>query len=553
MVRRFNAKQKSKHVIIPPCKYYFSIIPSKNIHNSISPELQEGHIDELNEQSGFFTKLEESILKEGIINPILVSIGWAPPAIINRLPKEAQDNFENEFICFCQGGSRLLIAQKYNMDIPCIVSDFTGKLSNQIELDDKGIANCFKTSQVKIVRGGKGLVIKNLANHHLVVKEKKVMVKKRKLNGFITKFSFVKARKIKNPIEPDKNRMQRLNKETGFFDKLEASILKDGMRNPIVINAYIENDEIILENRYGGSRLMFAQKHDMDIACVIADFDNIFPEAEIVESKDIKSKFLDAPRHIIYKPHGLNISGCEDYHLKIRKIMDTVSIICVKWGTKYSPEYVNILRAMVKRNLSLPHKFFCYTDDPDGLRDDIEIVKIEDKLHGWWNKLLLFQKEIPGVVGKTLYLDLDVIIVNPIDELFQFDENFVIIEDWMYTVQRRRPTTTVYNSSVFVFEVGGNQHVWDNFNKDRKQVLRDNPGDQDFITKQIPDAAFFPNGWCRSFKWGYHYDELFYDFDNGLNDETKIVVFHGSPNPPEAINGFKRYPPQPWIKKYWKE
>ena len=97
MVRRFNAKQKSKHVIIPPCKYYFSIIPSKNIHNSISPELQEGHIDELNEQSGFFTKLEESILKEGIINPILVSIGWAPPAIINRLPKEAQDNFENEF------------------------------------------------------------------------------------------------------------------------------------------------------------------------------------------------------------------------------------------------------------------------------------------------------------------------------------------------------------------------------------------------------------------------------------------------------------------------
>ncbi len=230
-----------------------------------------------------------------------------------------------------------------------------------------------------------------------------------------------------------------------------------------------------------------------------------------------------------------------------------VNVVCVKWGDKYSSQYVNILQAMVKRNLSIPHKFFCFTEDPTGLNDDIEILPFTEKLHGWWNKVALFKSEIPGLTGKTLYLDLDVVIVNPIDELFQFEEEFVIIHDWMYTITRRRPAAMVYNSSVFVYEAGKLPHVWENFDKDRKQNMSSNPGDQDYITKQMPNAKIFPDGWCRSFKWGYHYKELFYDFDAGLNDETKIVVFHGSPNPPEAIPGWKRYPPQPWIANHWKE
>ena len=32
-------------------------------------------------------------------------------------------------------------------------------------------------------------------------------------------------------------------------------------------------------------------------------------------------------------------------------------IICMKWGTKYGPEYVNRLRSMVRRHLKRPHRF----------------------------------------------------------------------------------------------------------------------------------------------------------------------------------------------------
>ena len=41
-------------------------------------------------------------------------------------------------------------------------------------------------------------------------------------------------------------------------------------------------------------------------------------------------------------------------------------ILCMKWGTKYGPEYVNRLYAMVRRHLSGDFNFVCLTDDSQG-------------------------------------------------------------------------------------------------------------------------------------------------------------------------------------------
>ena len=41
----------------------------------------------------------------------------------------------------------------------------------------------------------------------------------------------------------------------------------------------------------------------------------------------------------------------------------TRHILCMKWGTKYGPEYVNRLYAMVRRHLSGDFRFVCLTDD----------------------------------------------------------------------------------------------------------------------------------------------------------------------------------------------
>ena len=48
-------------------------------------------------------------------------------------------------------------------------------------------------------------------------------------------------------------------------------------------------------------------------------------------------------------------------------------ILCMKWGTKYGPEYVNRLYAMVRRHLSGDFRFVCLTDDSTGIRSEVPV------------------------------------------------------------------------------------------------------------------------------------------------------------------------------------
>ncbi|CAC9594638.1 PMID: 11481431 [uncultured Gammaproteobacteria bacterium] len=53
--------------------------------------------------------------------------------------------------------------------------------------------------------------------------------------------------------------------------------------------------------------------------------------------------------------------------------MDSVNIICMKWGDKFPAEYVNRLYGMVSHNLSLPFRFVCFTENDSGIRNEVEI------------------------------------------------------------------------------------------------------------------------------------------------------------------------------------
>ncbi len=95
------------------------------------------------------------------------------------------------------------------------------------------------------------------------------------------------------------------------------------------------------------------------------------------------------------------------------------NVVCVKWGDKFTPEHVNRLYRMAKKNISLPFTFYCYTENPIGLVDEIKIIPFDESLDlkAWWWKLTLFQKnDRPN--GINLYLDLDVVIQNNVDDIF---------------------------------------------------------------------------------------------------------------------------------------
>lgn len=131
---------------------------------------------------------------------------------------------------------------------------------------------------------------------------------------YVVKYGILPSNIIENTIEPTQERIDLLEELQGFFTKLEISVLGEGFRNPIVVDAH-SKDNIV--SRYGGSRLLVAHKHEMDIPCIVIDFNDVFPDLQILNNTaEIYASFKDRPKKIFYKPHGLNISGCQHIHLK---------------------------------------------------------------------------------------------------------------------------------------------------------------------------------------------------------------------------------------------
>ncbi len=202
-----------------------------------------------------------------------------------------------------------------------------------------------------------------------------------------------------------------------------------------------------------------------------------------------------------------------------------ISVVCVKWGTLYNADYVNILQKNVEANLRLPHKFICYTDDATGLNKKIEVRKLPDNLKGWWNKLYLFSQEYES---KVLYLDLDTILVGNIDKICNYNGEFAILRDFY------RPDG--YGSGVMMWKNGFGKHIWNQYVEEGYPEIEG--GDQAFIEKAHPDAdrlqTLFPGDFTSYKKHAREWPKK----------GSKVVCFHGTPKPHECKG---------WVRDFWKE
>lgn len=222
-------------------------------------------------------------------------------------------------------------------------------------------------------------------------------------------------------------------------------------------------------------------------------------------------------------------------------------VVCLKWGTKYSPEYVNNLYNMVKRNLSLDHEFICFTENNEGIDPNIRIESLPDlPVTGWWYKPYFLSSDLP-FDGTVLFLDLDLIIFRSIDKLFTYkpNNNFLIIRDFNRQV---RQNWDRMNSSVFRVTTGTHNALYKDFTSNIQVHTRRYPGDQDFMYKNIKDHAFWPDEWMQSYKWEMRgRDQL--AVINGKRTfkqpgtptilaDTSIAVFHGEPNIHDCIDAW---------------
>ena len=252
----------------------------------------------------------------------------------------------------------------------------------------------------------------------------------------------------------------------------------------------------------------------------------------------------------------------------------TQTVICMKWGTRYGPEYVNRLYSMVRRHTKRPTRLVCYTDDPTRLDAGVEtfplpyIVLPEKKSHKSasaplsklpWRKLSLWQKNLEGVTGEVLFLDLDTVITGSLDEFFDYEPgHFCVARNWT------QQNDNIGNTSIFRFPVGGHTYIYDRIMNDCEGVMSEHRNEQIYISREITGMKFWPAEWCLSFKsslipaW-----PLNFFIAPPLPAGTKVVAFPGKPDPDEAMEGrwplkhwyqalYKHVRPAPWIAEHWR-
>tara|TARA_R110000796_G_scaffold118532_1_gene232273 strand:+ start:507 stop:1187 length:681 start_codon:yes stop_codon:yes gene_type:complete len=224
-----------------------------------------------------------------------------------------------------------------------------------------------------------------------------------------------------------------------------------------------------------------------------------------------------------------------------------IDIVCLKWGNKFGPEYVNNLYSSIQRNTTTPFRFHCFTEDSTDLLPDVIIQELPELgVDGWWNKIYLFNDKLPFEIGAPImFIDLDTLITGNIDHIINYNLKTMIGLENFY-----RGT---FASGLLMWRHGAMSLAWDTFARDPQlQINQTTDGDQEYTAKFLPTATeyfqdLFPNQI-------YSYKQ---SCSKGLPPEARIVCYHGTPSIIESYtttvtNYDGVWGPQDWPLEHWR-
>ncbi len=217
-------------------------------------------------------------------------------------------------------------------------------------------------------------------------------------------------------------------------------------------------------------------------------------------------------------------------------------VVCINWGTKYGPPYINRLYAMVARNLTPPFRFTCFCDDPSGIRGEVDTQPLPEIGYdipkaktGIWGKSRLWGLRLGDLTGPVLFLDLDVVVTGSLDALFLHGDP----EGVVMARNPSNPLERLGQTSVFRFPVGKLAPLQKAFAENGAQIAADYRYEQRFVTKRAPGGVtFFPRRWVAHFRRDCRRAfPLNYVLPPKLPGGARVVIFAGHLSPRDAIAG----------------
>lgn len=220
-----------------------------------------------------------------------------------------------------------------------------------------------------------------------------------------------------------------------------------------------------------------------------------------------------------------------------------INVLCVKWGDKYSSEYVNRLYSMVRRNMEVPFDFYCYTDKTDGIHPDVKTIPITTGLEGVWPKLDLLDI---FDYGENIFFDLDVVILNPLERLCSVKTRTfsVLYSQWKegYLQPRARERfPTLYNSSIMKWSGNQGKEVYDYFIKHKEMILFKYVGIDRYLFNEPVQVDLLPTSIAYSYWQGVRF--LKDTTPEKLRDDYEVCILNHGPKNSEVDS---------WVGKYWR-
>lgn len=196
-----------------------------------------------------------------------------------------------------------------------------------------------------------------------------------------------------------------------------------------------------------------------------------------------------------------------------------IHVICSRWGTKYPVEYVNKLHDMVARHIRADFKFYCQTDDTDGMCPWIEQLPFLEDLpestpqamaaSGEYNKglprlwdrpkLNYFKPDCWGIKGTKIALDLDLIIHNDMTPILDlYNDKPLTGRSWWHDMEKekkpfwRRNYGARNNGGFYMWSGNDFAPIWDDLKKNWDKIYFVFTGGSDnFITTRHLDLFNF--------------------------------------------------------------
>lgn len=235
---------------------------------------------------------------------------------------------------------------------------------------------------------------------------------------------------------------------------------------------------------------------------------------------------------------------------------------CFKWRpppgyrSKFEGAYVNTLRNMVARHLHIPHQFFCVTDDPSGIDEDVRIIPLWEMFGdlksphvsptgtvqpSCYRRLPLWGKDARELIGRRmLLLDLDIVICRDITPIIDIPDDFKI---WGDTAKN-----TPYNGSLVLMDAGARAQVYDTFDPiespKRGRALGYIGSDQAWIGACLGpgEKKFGPKDGV------YSYRNEIAPKGGILPPNARIVVFHGHVDPWQPTTQTRHR----WVREHYR-